>query len=180
MRTKTGVVGRLALAGIALVMACSDSPSPATPGRGSAACNEWQTAYCGFAMKCNANNVNTICDQVKAFACKSDTEAKRCADAINAASCTAPPAGCDALDIADPAPAKKACEDYRTAFCKRIDECQPGSMDACVAEFNKTLMCEKAIGVAAGYEACMPEIPKLVCANVTLPDVCRGILIFTP
>jgi hypothetical protein len=180
MRTKTGVVGRLALAWIALVMACSDSPSAATPGRGSAACNEWQSAYCGFAMKCQVSSANALCDQVKAIVCKSDTEAKQCADVLNGASCTQFPATCDVGTIADPAPAKKACEDFNAALCKRFDECDPGSLATCLEQANMTLPCDKVIGVTMAFEACMSEIPKIVCANPALPDVCRQVLLRLP
>jgi len=175
MTSKTAVVSRIALAWIALVMACSDDSTSAPPGRGSAACNEWQSAYCGLVAKCQG--ANSLCEQVKGITCKSDTEAKQCADAINGAACMPPPAGCDVGAIADTAPAKKMCEDFNAAFCKRFDECQPGSLDTCVAETKMALNCEKVIGATLAYETCMSEIPKIVCTTPSLPDVCKGVLL---
>ena len=189
MTTKTAVVGRFALAGIALVMACSD-PGTAAPdaasdarsdgqlvGRGSAACNEWQSAYCGLLVKCQSPNANALCEQVRGISCKSDTDATQCADLINATGCAAPPAVCDVGGIADPAPAKKACEDFNAAFCERFDECQPGSLATCLAEVKMSLNCDTIIGISAGFEACMSQIPQMACSNPMLPEVCRGVLL---
>jgi hypothetical protein len=175
MTTKTAVARPIALAWIALVMACSDDPTPAATGRGSSACNEWQSAYCGLVVKCQG--ASSLCDQVKGISCMSDTAAKHCADAINAAQCAPPPAGCDVGEIADRAPAKKACEDFQNAFCKRLDECQPGSLATCLDEVKMSLSCDTVIGVSLGFEACMTEIPKIVCTTPSLPDVCKGVLL---
>jgi hypothetical protein len=175
MTTKTAVARPIALAWIALVMACSDSPSTAPAGRGSAACNEWQAAYCGLVGKCQG--ANSLCDQVKGIACKSDAEAKRCADLINAAACVPPPTECDVTGIADPAPAAKACEDLNAAFCKRADECQPGSLQTCLDAIKMQLDCSTIIGVTLAYESCMGEIPKIACTSLALPDVCKGVLL---
>jgi len=182
MRTKTAVVSRIALAWIALVMGCSDDPGPAgTKGRGSAACNEWQSAYCGYASKCQPSSANSACEQIKGVSCKSDTEANQCAAAINGASCTAPPpAGGDVGSIAEPTPAKKMCEDFKAAFCKRLDECDPGSLATCLEAVKATPDCEKAIAVTLAYETCMSEIPKIVCTAPALPDVCKGVLLLLP
>ena len=61
-----------ALVLISLALGCSDDPSNPPAGRGSAACHEWQDAYCGLLAKCMA--ANTACDQIRGVACKSDDE----------------------------------------------------------------------------------------------------------
>jgi hypothetical protein len=189
MGTKRAVVSRIALAWIALVMACSDSPGTAAPdahsdvqssGRGTAACNEWQSAYCGLLVKCQSPEASALCEQVKAFSCKSDADAKQCADLINATGCAQPPAVCDIAGIADPAPAKKMCEDFNTAFCKRMDECDPGTFMTCQTSVNTNLDCNKVLGVTLAYEACMIEIPKIACTAMELPAVCKGVLLLGP
>src|SRR5689334_9549953 len=153
------------LAVLALSSGCgSDGGNSPPPGRGSPACNEWQSAYCGLVNKCQGSA--QACEQVKSIYCKSDMEAQRCASALNAATCTAgPPAGCDAIDIADPAPAQKSCADMQNALCQRNEECQPGTRDACLTQINDTLNCSKAIGIALAFEQCMTETAKISCTS---------------
>jgi hypothetical protein len=167
---------RLALLTL-LLIGCSDDGGSAGPaGRGTATCHEWQSALCGWYGMCLMPGVET-CNQIKSIACKSDTEAQRCATALRAASCIAPPANCDVRDLADPAPAKKACEDFGAAFCKRSDECQPGSRDACLQEVESSLTCSEFIGVALTFEQCLAEVPKFSCTAPNTPDVCKAILL---
>ena len=160
---------------LSLVLSCSDDASNAPAGRGSAACHEWQGAYCGLLAKCMA--ANSACDQVKGVACKSDDEARRCAAAMNAQACATPPAGCDAPAIADPAPAQKACDDFEIALCMRNEECQPGTRDACLEQVKGIVACEKAIGVGLSFEQCMSDVAKISCTAMTAPDSCKGVIL---
>jgi hypothetical protein len=166
-----------ALVLLSLALACSDNSSNAAPaaGRGSDACHEWQGAYCGLVAKCQA--ANAACDQIKGIACKSDEEARRCASAINAQSCAAPPAGCDIAGIADPAPAQKACDDFETALCARNEECQPGSRDACLEQIKGQLACANAIGVGLSYEQCLTDVAKISCTVPSTPETCKGVIL---
>jgi hypothetical protein len=145
-------------------------------GRGSPACNEWQSALCGWAVRCPVPGGGT-CDQVKAIACKSDAEAKRCAEALSAASCSSPPSNCDVRDIADPAPAQKACNDFVSVSCDWTEKCQPGTRDACLQQAKEVLNCSLVIGVTLAYEQCMSEIPGLACTNTDGPPSCKGVLL---
>jgi hypothetical protein len=178
MTTKIAAVSRLAFASLALAFACSDDPGPSEPGRGTPACNEWQAAYCNLIARCQG--AASVCDQVKGVTCKSDAEAKRCAGELASASCAAPPTTCNIIDIADPAPAKKGCESFEDAFCKRIDECQPGAKATCLNDVKTTLDCSKAIGITLAFDSCMASVPKIACVSPALPDVCKGVLLLSP
>jgi hypothetical protein len=164
-----------ALAVASLAFACSDDANNPPAGRGSAACHEWQGAYCGLLAKCQAPNA--ACDQVKGIACRSDDEARQCANTVNTMQCAAPPASCDVVAIADPAPAQKACEDFQNALCARTEECQPGSQDACLEQVKAALACTRAIGFGLSYEQCMADVAKLACAATAGPDSCKGVIL---
>jgi hypothetical protein len=110
--------------------------------------------------------------------CASDAQAKGCANALSSATCQAPPSNCNLPDVADPAPAQKACDDLQLALCQRSDECQAGTLDACLQQIKGMIDCANAIGVMLPYESCMPEVRKLACVSPTLPTACRGIILF--
>jgi hypothetical protein len=177
MNRKNAVVGWAALAVLTLSLGCGDDNKGGTKGRGTAACNSWQSAYCSFATKCGATK---LCDQVTAFACKSDAVATECANKLKAATCEAPPANCDALDMADPTPAKKACEDFEAAFCQRVDQCVSGTRDTCLDSTKTMLDCTKALGVTLQYEQCMADVPKMACEKLDSPPSCTGIVLLGP
>ena len=160
---------------LSLVPGCGDEPDDPPAGRGSAACHEWQSAYCGLLGNCQA--ANAACDQVKAITCKSDVEARRCATVLNTPTCEAPPTSCDFPAIADPAPAQKACEDFQKAVCARNDQCQPGTREACLEQLNGTLTCAKAVGVALSFEQCLTDIGKIACEATSAPDSCKAVIL---
>jgi hypothetical protein len=166
---------RGALVLLSLALGCSDDPSGPPAGRGSAACHEWQSAYCGLLNRCMA--VNAACEQIKAIACRSDDEARRCVSVLNAQDCAAPPAACDVPAIADPAPAQKACNDFGNALCSRSEECQPGSRDACSEQVKGMLTCSKAVGVALSFEQCLTDIGKVTCEATSAPDSCKAVIL---
>ena len=166
-----------ALVLLSLALGCSDDDPSPPAGRGSAACHEWQAAYCGLLInKCMA--ANAACDQIKSIACKSDDEARRCVGVLNAqSSCAAPAVSCDIGAIADPAPALKACEDFGNALCARNEECQSGSRDACLEQFKGMVTCSKAVGVALSFEQCLTDVPTISCAAPTTPDSCKAVIL---
>ena len=171
VRIRSGIVATLAL-----VMGCSDDGGNAGPaGRGTATCNQWQSALCQWIGRCTMPPAGA-CDQIKAIACKSDSQAEHCATALSSASCSAPPENCDVRDLADPAPAKKACEDFGAAFCQKSEECTSGSRDPCLQEVQSTLPCSEFIGVTLAYEQCVAQIRTLACTSPS-PEVCKGILL---
>ncbi|HMI89658.1 MAG TPA: hypothetical protein VK550_36545 [Polyangiaceae bacterium] len=167
---------RGAFAVLALFMGCSDDDgNTGPPGRGTATCHQWQSALCEWIGKCAMPGADA-CNQIRAIACKSDAEAERCATALRAATCVAPPANCDIRDLADPAPAKKACEELSGVVCAKSEQCQPASGDACFQELENTLPCADFIGVTLAYEQCISEMRNLACTAAG-PEACRGVLL---
>jgi hypothetical protein len=163
------------LAAIATGACSGDDDSSQPAGAGTEPCRSYQLAYCSLGMKCQAPAL--VCDQAKSVACKSDAEAQRCATALSASSCAAPPSGCDLSDIADPAPAKKACEDFQAAICQRSEECMAGSHDMCVEEIKAAVNCANAIGVKSTFQSCLSETRILACDATEAPEACKGVLL---
>jgi hypothetical protein len=166
----------------ALLSACSSDPDGATDdadagavGRGSAACHEWQKAYCDWNTTCNGPSA--ACEQVKGIYCKSDDDASRCAAAMPSATCPALPADCDVGVIADRSWAQKACEDFAASFCARVDACLTGTEEPCMDQVKSVLDCVKALGVTLSYEQCMSSVPNMDCKTLTVPPACRGVLL---
>ena len=166
-----------------LLSACSSDPDGATDdandagalGRGSPACHEWQRAYCEWNMACQGPSI--ACEQVKGIYCKSDDDAQRCADAMKSSSCTVLPAGCDVGVVADRSRAQKACEDFATSFCDRVDACSLGAQESCMDEVKSVLDCMRALGVTLSYEQCMSSVPNMDCKTLAVPSACRGVLL---
>jgi hypothetical protein len=182
IRATVEIMGQCIRGGIiivlALVMGCSDDDGGGgPPGRGTAKCNQWQSALCQWMGKCVMPG-NEVCEQLKGISCKSDPEAERCASVLGTASCGEVPPSCDLRDIADTAPAKKACEDLSAAVCEKSEQCQSGSRDACLQQIRANLPCAEFIGFTLAYERCMTEIPSIACTSTSMfPDVCKGVLL---
>jgi len=180
MKTTRGALtsGIVSLFLIMMGSGCSGdngSSNANTTGRGTPTCNDWQSAYCGWLAKCQGPAV--ACDQAKSIYCKSDAEAKRCADALASSACSSSPEKCELTDLADPAPAAKACENFGVILCQREEVCQRGTKEACLDLFKNVLDCTRAIGVSLGYEQCMSEFPNIPCASMSGPPVCIGVLL---
>jgi hypothetical protein len=171
---RTSIAAVLALA---LAMGCSgdDGGNAGPSGRGTPTCNDWQAAVCEWLVKCPVTGAAS-CDQVKGIACKSDPEAARCAGALRSASCTTPPSRCDLSDLADRAPALKACNDYKETACTRLDECKTITHDECLQQLMG-LDCSRAVGVMLGYEQCITEMKSLACGSMMVPAVCNGVIL---
>lgn len=81
---------------------------------------------------------------------------------------------CDFSDLADPAPAVKACNDFVTAICKHSLRCTSQTEDACRAEAATKVDCSAAIGVGLTYEQCLSEIDTTPCSSPSAPASCSG------
>src|SRR5262249_30632209 len=133
MRRRTAAAALLTL-----TLSCSspsNNGSSGPVGRGTAACNQWQTAICGWVTRCGAPLGTACAEQADAISCISDQKAQDCATALNGAGCTAPPAGCDLSDLADPAPAITACNQFTDELCAFEVRCDSTvTSDACHAQ----------------------------------------------
>src|SRR5262245_58045596 len=86
--------------------------------RGSPECKRWHAAVCDWAGKCGTiEQCECITEQASAITCASDAQASACADMIESASCSEPPAGCDLTDLADRSVAQAGCEQFITTAC---------------------------------------------------------------
>jgi hypothetical protein len=81
-------------------------------------------------------------------------------------------------DLADPAPAQKACDDFESAVCTHDDKCRPGTCEDCLSSLKVGLNCANAIGAMLTYEQCMADIPNAGCSNASLPSTCTDVLLF--
>lgn len=179
MKPKLVVLPSIILASM-MALACS-SPSPSSnppKGRGSPACNQWQTAICGWASKCGSPSAATCQDQANSIACISDQKAQDCANAFNSAACTSLPAGCDLRDLADPAPARMACQQFLDELCVAAMRCNPTTTAAqCDQQFASMINCTNAIGVKLTFEQCIADIKVLSCQATSSPPACTGALV---
>ena len=164
-----------------LTMACSSSSpggSSGPKGRGTPACNQWQTAVCAFGTKCNSPIGAACQDQANAISCISDMKATDCANSLNAATCTAPPSGCDLRDLADPAPAIAACNQLIDEGCAAIVRCDSTvTSAACHTQYAAMIDCATMIGVKLTFEQCIAEVKALTCPATMAPMSCMGALL---
>ena len=184
MNRRLWIANRAALVLATLALACSSSSSGGAggpKGRGTPACNQWQTAVCAFASKCNPSFAPMCQDQANGIACISDMKATDCATALNAASCMMPPAGCDLKDLADPAPAMAACNQFIDEVCNAMIRCDPTVMSAtCHQQTAAQIDCTKVIGVKLSFEQCISELKSLACTATMAPMSCSGALLLAP
>jgi hypothetical protein len=179
MRRVSGVLAVWAIA-VGFAGGCGGSTgtsgggSGAATGRGSAACQDWQKAVCGFIVGCGAATQSTCDGNYQTIACKSDAQAASCTAKFRSATCQTPPAGCDLSDLGDPAPAVKACNDYLDAACKANERCSGTAAADCRATVGGGIDCSKAIGVGLSFETCMSELGSMSCSAGTFPTACKG------
>lgn len=153
--------------------------------RGSDACHTWQKAICDFAGKCGTIAQCTCIEQSRSITCASDDEATRCAQALATASCTAPTdlTGCDLVEMADPAPAVAACQDYVAAFCSAGERCGGDTASDCAAAAMGTgseqIDCTKAIGAQPSMDDCISELATISCSAASAPKSCENVLLLS-
>jgi hypothetical protein len=156
--------------------------SSGAPGRGSAACNDWQDAICDFASgECRVIGRAECDDNYKAVTCASDERASACSNAFNSATCMTPPPSCDLTDIADPAPARAACDQLLTRLCGHVLECgMVASLEECRQQVDTAIDCDRAVAHSPGFDACLAQVETLPCSMLVLPDLCRDVIKIGP
>jgi hypothetical protein len=163
-----------------LASGCSSSSasSPGGGGRGSSACNDWQSAVCGFVQQCPGNNP-ALCDQTKAIVCKSDPAASACAAKFHANGCSTDPTGCQLGDMADPAPAIAACKQFAQAICDTGVRCGGAVTTDCATSYETQLECNggKVLGVKLTFDSCLADLKVADCASTALPTSCNAVLL---
>jgi hypothetical protein len=170
-------VGSLALAVAGCSGSDNDEERDELSDGATGGCQAWQTALCDWIEGCGGV-VDGCREQVVMTVCKSDSEARTCAEDFRDASCTAPPDGCDLASVVDTAPAVAACESFIDAWCGYAEKCEPGSKDLCVSESETALACSGALGVGDGFDDCLAQIDALACSSeAALPEPCRGVLL---
>jgi len=168
---------------ITLFVSCSGKNDTTTPsvdwtaGRGTAACREWQRAYCELSAKCGGMALATCAAQAQQIACSSDTTASNCASALDAASCSAVPTSCEPTDLVDTAPAIQGCNAILTDWCNHNTKC--GStmpLDTCMSEQLATTNCNNAIGLALSFDTCVATITAAAC-TAAFPSACEEMVL---
>jgi hypothetical protein len=110
--------------------------------------------------------------------CKSDQQATDCANAFNAATCTSLPPGCQFLDLADPAPAVAACQQFIDETCVAQVRCEPGATsETCHQQASAKVDCTKVVGVKLSFEQCISELKTVACSATAAPASCVGALV---
>ena len=170
---------RTALAMFVLLLgSCSDAGEdtgvPArVEGRGTAACHDWQTAYCGFvAKRCALQDQATCAENAGSITCSADELAEQCVASINTATCASPPVGCDLGDVADRAIATAFCEQYVNAACDMTVRCGGGTYEACQANLSSQMDCSRSVGASEGFEQCLSDFSTLPCSATAIPSSC--------
>ena len=183
MNLSLGHLARSSLISVTLALACSSgSSSPGGPtgpkGRGTPACNQWQSAVCAWATMCNSPGATTCQEQANSISCSSDDKAQSCANLLASATCTTLPAGCDLRDLAKSAHHGQTCNQFIDAACVWNTRCDPATTtEACHAQLLTMVDCTKVIGIKLAFEQCMTEMKALTCDATTLPAVCNGVLL---
>lgn len=169
--------GALAVA----LMACGGSREPApTEGRGSVACRVWQDSVCDWAVRCEALERKACDQQFQAVTCRSDEIATKCSNAIEEATCRGIPSGCGIDDVADPAPAARACDALTNLICERSVECGiSSSQEACLNE-APMIDCSRSVAFTLGYEECIDSAEQVECDVFVVPQICDSVIIARP
>jgi hypothetical protein len=177
---RTSIAAMVSWSALVLAAGCGSSSSTDTPvkGRGTLACNAWQTAICDWASKCSAPNAAACVDQANGVTCISDEKAQSCATAIAATGCTSVPAGCNLPDLPDPAPAQAACQKFVDTACSATMRCNSTiSADSCQQQIKAALDCTQVNSVKLTFEQCISELTTLSCDASESPAICKGVLV---
>lgn len=155
-----------------------DSDDNGPPGRGTPACQQWQVAACNWLSECGGSTeqVSTCRDQASGITCVSDEAASNCVTELSANACTAAPVGCDIRDLADPAPALAACNQFVDAVCSAAERCGDSKAD-CLAQPSVQNVCVGVIGHKPAFEQCIAELGSISCTATEGPPVCDGVIL---
>ena len=179
----------LALLSVALSSGCeepddgslpplSEAPTPAGPGRASKGCQGWRDASCDYAARCGMR-VERCNEQYGLIGCRSEEEADRCANTIDAARCGSLPDDCRPALVAHSVPAIDACAEFVEAVCESATVCKlVGSFAECTAQPG--IDCRRALGVRADFTQCLSALDALSCAGWLPPAECIGAVLLGP
>lgn len=164
-----------------LIAACGDGGDgdKDRPGRGSAACRNWQDAICDLEDNCDGLP-RELCDEdYQGVTCLSDAMATSCATRLRDG-CRITESEylmCDIEAIADPLPAQAACDEFVERVCAHFVACgQSPSETECVAATRLEAKCDDAIAVSLRFEDCMRDVEALECPDVALPASCATVI----
>lgn len=159
------------------VAACAGSDVP-SEGRGSEACRRWQNSVCEWADRCQALERTECDEQFQAVTCKADSSAVKCADDFDQASCGAAAVRCGIDEIADPAPAARACDALMNTFCERVVTCGARETVAdCVTNVMANVDCSRSVAYTLEYEDCLARVGEMQCDILVLPEICDNVII---
>jgi hypothetical protein len=176
-RARKLVLGALALAVLGCSPPAEDEEETEAPGRGTAACREWQDALCDWAAdQCDGMGRGTCDRQAQAVACTSDAEAEACTAVLRDSSCDDPATDCGVLAMADREPAVEACEEYAEVVCAAEERCGMAVASVCTAGMIDQLRCADAYGVALDYDACIYRLEIRGCTD-DFPAICDTVLL---
>ena len=170
-----------ALAIALLLLGCTGGSDNrrADQGRGTEACRIWQDAICDhFADECDYVD-RGVCDrQYQSVTCRSDDIADRCTDMLRSASCGEARPDCLIEGVANPEPARAACDSLIEIFCERSTACGVSdTTEKCQSSSDMFVQCGKAVGYQLSYETCLEEIPNISCDVLQLPEQCSDVIV---
>ncbi len=164
-------------------MGCVSGGDDDAPGRGSAACRDWQDAICDVLQECGSGAITRAqCDnQYQGAVCRDDDDASACSNLFNDATCgsitEAEFNSCDFRVIADPIPARAACEEFNETYCVRALECGMVS-DEATCRATSGLDCSAVVIHTLVFEQCLREMRTLSCDDGTpLPEACESVFL---
>jgi hypothetical protein len=162
---------------VVALVACGGGRDTPTEGRGTAACRIWQDSVCDWAIRCEAQITREACDdQFQGVTCRSDAMANTCSKQFDSAGCQSLPPNCGMDEVADPAPAAKACDNLTGLICKRSVTC--GLFESEEACFNESKIdCSLSIAFTLDYEACIADVEKQECDVMVVPQICDSVII---
>lgn len=138
----------------------------------SSGCEAWQDAFCDYDRNCDGlYDCNT---EVRWVTCRSDSEAERCASALDSASCEDPPEDCGLEETIDADPARAACRTFIRELCEDSARCGQ-SPDACATDAEASLKCSSMDVVSPSYPDCFEDLQAQSCSAGELPSSCLNI-----
>jgi hypothetical protein len=152
-----------------------EDEGPADPGRSGEACAEYSDALCDYVERCRPSVKREECDALaRSIVCLTDGRAEGCTLGIDGASCGSPPGDCELSDVADPEPARVACEAMVEATCRAQGGCALSEVECAAA--REALACDTVIGVKAGLERCLDDLADPSCDELPVAS-CQGLFV---
>jgi len=166
---------------LAVATASCGGADVSSEGRGSETCHQWQDSVCDWADRCGALERHECDAQFQAVTCKSDESASKCAEAFDRASCSVVADRCGLDEVADPAPATRACDTLMNRFCERVVTCGArANVSDCVTNVMTNVDCSLSVAYTLEYEDCLARVNQMQCDVLVLPEVCDNVIISRP